>query len=83
MHISPHTPEQAADVSSLLSQVKAEAPALQGVFAMNQASALKQEIYVKEEVKTVVVKPERPPEPVSKWSLADYDEDAADADKCV
>ena len=63
--------------------LQGEVPVLQGVFALNTPSA-NQEVTVKHEdgpaVKPVI-KPERPPEPVSKWTLADYDDDGNDADK--
>lgn len=55
---------------------------LQGVFAVN-ASLSEPEVPVKQESKPPIFKPERPPEPVSKWTLADYENDDVGSDKCA
>ena len=58
--------------------VQGDVPVLQGVFAHNAMQAL-QPVAVQAEAMAVKqpVKQERPPEPVSKWTLADYDQDTA------
>ncbi|KAK9797001.1 hypothetical protein WJX73_002827 [Symbiochloris irregularis] len=79
-----HAPLLTSSVSerrnSFEALVQGDVPVLQGVFAHNaiqmpQAAAVKEEVVEAKQP----VKQERPPEPVSKWTLADYDDhDAPD-----
>lgn len=53
-----------------------------GAFAYNTPSAARVPAVKQEAKPAAAVKLERPPEPVSKWTLADYDQEEADA-RCL